>query len=71
MNTEVRTKAKNYFEKDLFKLMNSSVYRKSMGNVRKHRDIKLLTTDRRMSRLVLQPIVQKMVIIKSTDNRNE
>ena len=54
MNTKLKTEAKYDFETDFFKLMNNSVLKKTVENVKKHRDIRLAFTDKR-SYLVPEP----------------
>ncbi|KAK3700421.1 hypothetical protein QZH41_004481 [Actinostola sp. cb2023] len=55
LNTELRTAAKNDFEKDFFKLMNNSVFGKTMENIRNRQDIKLISTEKQAAKLVAQP----------------
>ena len=62
-NTELRKKANNEFEKDFFKLMNNAVFGKTMENVRKHRDIKLVKTDTKRNNLVSEPNYHTMKLI--------
>ena len=55
VNIELRTKGKNDSEKNLLKMMNYSVFGKTIKNVRKHRDIEIVITNRRRNQLVSEP----------------
>ena len=63
VNTELTKKATNDFEKDFFKLMNNAVFGKTMENVRKHRDIKLVKSDKKRNKLVSEPNFHTMKLI--------
>ena len=71
MNTELRTQAKNDFEKDYFKSKNNSAFGKTIENIRKHRDIKLVNNDKKRKVLASEsnyhatkPISAKLLIME-------
>ena len=67
MKTELRKEVKVNFEKDFIKLINNTVFGKTMENVRKHRDIRLIKTEARRNSLVSEPNYQ--ITIFFSENR--
>ena len=61
-NSQLRTAATSDFQKDFFKLMNSSVFGKTMENIRKHRNIKLVMTEEKYLCTVMRPNLKSGVL---------
>ena len=65
-NTKLRTAAKNDFEKDFYKLMNNSGFGKTMENIRKHKNIKLVTNREAYLKAVMKPNFKSRVLFGKT-----
>ena len=62
LNTKLRSLATNDFEKDFFKLMNNAVFGKTMENIRNHKNIKLVTTEEKFTKLVMKPNFKSSIL---------
>ena len=61
-NTELRKEAKNAFEKDFFKLMNNSVFGKTIENIRKRQNVKLIDDEKKALQLTSKPNFDRVTI---------
>ena len=68
MNTKVKEQAKNDFENDFFKFINNYISGKTMENLRKHRDIKLVATNKRRNKFVSELVFRVFVSNKNEEN---
>ena len=65
-NIHLRTRAKNNFEKDFFKLMNNSVFGKTMENIKKHKDFSLVTNEEAYLKRVMKPNFKSGIIVSKS-----
>ena len=70
MNVNLRTQAKNNFEKDFYKLMNNSVFGKTMENIRNRVNIKLVNTGEQFKKLTAKPNYESRKIFNDNDNES-
>ena len=61
-NTRQRSSARNVFEKDFFKLMNNSMFGKTMENLRNRRKVELVSAEKRFKKIVAQPTFKSFTI---------
>ena len=62
LNTKLRTEAKNDFDKDFFKLMNNSVFGKTMENIRNRVDVHLVNSEKKAKKLTSKPNFERCTI---------
>ena len=64
MNTKLRKQAKSSFEQDLYKLINNSVFGKTMENIRRRIDVKLVrsTEEEKLRKLIAKPSFNRSVM---------
>ena len=65
-NTDKRTKSHNDFEKNFFKLMNNAVFGKTMENLRKRQNIKLMTNENKLNKYITKPGFLNLKIFNET-----
>ena len=62
-NTELRKTASNSFEKDFFKLMNNSVFGKTIENIRKRQNVILVDDKQKAVKLASKPNFERCTYI--------
>ncbi|GBM36635.1 hypothetical protein AVEN_221914-1 [Araneus ventricosus] len=67
-NTEQRKNSKSAFEKDFFKLLNNSVYGKTMENIRNRVDVQLVNDEKKAQKLVAAPTFKRFKIFDNELN---